>query len=208
MSLVNAMAADLGIKRLPTESDQSFSSRIILSCLSKWMLTSCHTDEGETSVETIKAITAEKLSLFRDGMTLGAISALDTGEFNDISDYVYKILEMNGAFYHKAYYVLPRERQLIPLGQASIILGMLPEEHCIFSGLAPISVTSEGSVNIPEAFDLPTIKMDEIINLVWKRSSPVDKTINIGEYLKFDKLRQGYSNYKLLHDGIHAASST
>lgn len=192
MNFVNAMAVDLGIQQLQSESEQNFTGRVILSSLSKWMLTSCFSSENETSVEMIRAITAEKLSLFRDVINLGPVSLLDTDEFEDISDYIYKILVENGAFYHKAYYVIPRERQLIPLGKASIILGMQPEEHCIFSGLAPISLDCNGFVNIADIFDLPELTADETINLVWKRSSPVEKTTIIGEYLKFDKLRQGY----------------
>ena len=198
MNLIDSIATELGIQRIYDESDQSYASRIVLSGLSRWMLTAFFSKPGKTSVETVKAIANEKLSFFRETMTIGPVSALDAGESKDIIDYIYKILLENGAFYHKAYYVVPRMRQLIPLGQASIIQGMQPEERCAFSGLAPISMVVDGECDLPAEFDLPEQTMDDIVSLVWKRSSPIESSVYIGEYLKFDRIQNGYYSAKRL----------
>ena len=192
MKLLNAIADDLGIQPFPAEAEADYIGRVVLSGLSKWMLTACFADTGDASVMAIKSVVAERLSLFGNMEFQDICPILKAEAHQTVCDYIYGTLYHNGAFYHKAYHVFSRPRRLIPFGEASIIQGMQPEETCCFSGLAPIALQSTGESNLSAEFDLPEQSIDEIVKLVWKRSVPVNESTHISEYLKFDKLNTGY----------------
>lgn len=192
MNIIQSIAKDLGIDQGVQESDMRFRDRVTLSALAKWMLAACYNGEGETSVEAVKAVTLEKLSFYKETLPHGTIGSIAAEGFNDIVEYVYQNLVSNGAFYHKAYYVCPHERRNLLFGAAMINQGTHPDEKCFFSGLAPLTNGNGEIDDLSAEFDLPAESPNFVVEMLWKRSVPVNEGIHIDEYLKFENLRTGY----------------
>ena len=62
MNILETIAVDLNIAKGKRETENCFRDRVVLSALSKWMLTACFNGTEEASVESIKAVVTEKLS--------------------------------------------------------------------------------------------------------------------------------------------------
>ena len=181
----------LDICRCENETQESNLQRILLSATSAWILTNVYAQGIQTSVKHIKQLAIEKLRLYQE--IDPRISAINT---EDMIDYVYNTLLLNGAFLHIPEYVKPASRILIGDEMCSIIRGMLPEESVKYSGLAPFCRDTPASVDIVKAFDLLDITNDKAWELIWKRSAPVTSSIQIDEYLNINrKSNEQYYSY-------------
>ncbi len=170
-----------------SETDLSFCCRVMFSALSKWVLTTVGGSEQPVSVVRIQQIIEEKISgylkLMPNECAVNLSSAVDM---------VYNTLLENGAFYHLQYNVRPVSHKLISCGDISFIRGLTPEEKVSFSGLAPFVQQSSSDGNLVDDFMLWTLGNEETIDLVWRRSTPVDSTVNLEEYLNLARTSGRY----------------
>ena len=171
----------LGILKDRSETDLAFCCRVMLSALSKWALTAAGGAE-QVSILKVQQVIEEKLAGY-----LKLLPTLDTINPHDITEMIYELLLENGAFYHLQYNVRPALHKLIGCGDISFIRGMNPEEKVCFSGLAPFVMESSTEGNITDDFMLWALGGSETIDLVWRRSTTVESSVNLEEYLNIER---------------------
>lgn len=180
---------DLMIWPAEGEHQEAFIQRVILSAVSKWMLTSLYAGQGKTSVRSVRSRAEKKTFSFLE--MAGLLSAV-TAE--NIVEYIYDVLLQNGMFYHIRDNVLPVTNQAIGLDNAAVIRGLLPDEKAFFSGCAPCTVGKYEN-DIAEEFDLWNTGGSKTIELVWERSERTTGEIAISEWLNLE--RKGNETYYL-----------
>ena len=175
------VGAGLGIWPAEAEPQEAYIHRVILSAVSKWLLTAVLNSEGKTSVTGVLRSTREKMSAFLEIASLSPVTDSEA-----IVQHVYNTLLLNGMFYHQRDWLLPMDRQLIGQGNVAIVRGMHPDDDAFFSGLAPCaSIQTDNDVT--EAFDLWNMPGMETIDLVWKRSAKTESGIRIEEWLNLSR---------------------
>ena len=172
----------MGIWKDRSENDLSFCCRVMLSALSKWMLTAIGGAEQPISIVTIQQVVEEKLAGYLKLLPTDSPIRLDA-----IGETIYRLLLENGAFYHLQYNVRPAAHKLIGCGDAALIRGLIPEENAYFSGLAPFVPESLTDGNLTDEFMLWPLDGAKTIELVWRRSAPVDNSIYLEEYLDLER---------------------
>ena len=172
----------MGILKDRSETDLSFCCRVMLSALSKWTLTAVGGAEQSVSIMKIQQVIEEKLTGYLKLLPIDSPIQLV-----GIGDTIYQLLLENGAFYHLQYNVRPVAHRLIGCGDVSLIRGFIPEENAYFSGLAPFIQESSTEGNLTDDFMLWPLNGSETIDLVWRRSTPVDNSINLEEYLNLER---------------------
>lgn len=177
----------MGILKDRSETDLSFCCRVMLSALSKWTLTAVGGAEQSVSIMRIQQVIEKKLNSYLKMLPTDTPIQLD-----GIGDTIYQLLLENGAFYHLQYNVRPVARRMIGCGDVSIIRGFIPEENAYFSGLAPFIQKSSTEENLTDGFMLWPLNGSETIDLVWRRSTPVDNRINLEEYLNLERVSGRY----------------
>ena len=178
---------EMGILKDCSETDLSFCCRVMLSALSKWVLTTVGGVEQSVSIVRIQHVIEEKLASY-----LKVLPIESTITFDDVGEMIYKTLLENGAFYHVQYNVQPVSHKLIRCGKASLIRGLMPEEKACFSGFAPFALESAEKENLTDAFMLWSLGGNETIDLVWRRSIPVDGRVDIDEFLNIERISGKY----------------
>ncbi len=180
-SFFRQVGASLCTRPAESESQEAFIQRVILSAVSKWMLTSVYSGDGKTSVVNIRNTAREKVNAFLEIAAMQTIVEPET-----VVEHIYDTLLKNGMFYHQQYYVMPVENQLIGHGKIAIIRGLLPDEHAFFSGLAPCT-TAKQNDDIAEEFDLWNMDATETISLVWENSARTSGELHIEEWLHLNR---------------------
>lgn len=176
----------MGILKDSSETDLSFQCRVMLSALSNWMLTTVWGSGHSISIVKIKQVIREKLTGYLKLLSLDSDICL-----KDIEETIYNVLLENGAFAHLQYNVRPVVHKLIGCGDVSLIRGVMPEERAYFSGLAPFVLKNSNNENLAENFMLWSLNGSETIDLVWRRSTPVDNA-NLEEYLNIERKNGRY----------------
>ena len=186
IAFLTAIGREMGITPVVSEPKDHFVERVILSAGAKWMLTAVHNGGGKTSIESIKAITSDKigsyLEIVDDMLSLDVVQTVNS---------IYDILLANGMFYHEQFYVRPVRNRTIDIGSVSLIRGLLPEENVRFSGLVPY-VFGGGDESLADAFMLWQRDGEETIKSAWNHCAILDRPIEISEYLRavhFEKER-------------------
>lgn len=177
----------MGIYKDRTETDLSFCCRVMVSALSKWALTTVGGPNGSVSIVRVQQVLEEKLSGY-----LKLLPTNDTICLDGIVADIYKLLLENGAFYLMQHNVRPTPHKLIRCRNISLIRGMAPEERVCFSGLAPFVMDSAESNSLSDEFLLWPLSGEETLDLVWRRSTPVDSGINLEEYLNVERTSGKY----------------
>lgn len=180
----------MGILKDRSETDLSFCCRVMLSALSKWVLTTVGGSQ-QTSIVKVQQIVEKKLA--------GYLTMLPTDDAippNGIVDTIYELLLENGAFYHLQYNVRPAPHKRIGCGDVSLIRGLKPEEIVCFSGFAPYVMESSSGGNMANDFMLWPLGGAETIDLVWKRSTVVESSTNLEEYLNIERTSGRYFSNK------------
>lgn len=177
----------MGIWEDDRETDLPFCCRVILSALSSWMLTTVGGADQSVSIVRLQQMIKEKLAGY---LLLLPMDIQINSE--EIAETIYNLLLENGAFYHFQYNVRPAPRKLIGCGDVSLIRGMIPEEKAYFSGFAPFAMESLAEETLTEDFMLWPLDGPATIDLVWKRSIPVDSSVNPDEYLNIERTSGRY----------------
>ena len=180
----------MGILKDRSETVLSFCCRVMLSALSKWALTVAGGSE-QVSIKKSQQIVEGKLAGY-----LKVLPTDDTINSEGIVETMYKLLLENGAFYHLRYNVRPAPHKLIGCGDISLIRGLTPEERVCFSGFAPYVMESSPDGNMADDFMLWPLVGSETIDLVWRRSTTVESSVNLEEYLNIERTSGRYFSSK------------
>ena len=178
----------MGIQKARGEEATRYTHRLMLSAAAAWMLTGVHNRSEAVSVESIRALAAEKLR----GMSI-TLPGLGDFDIDCVTEYVYNTLLENGAFYHTAYHLRPVPRRLIHAGSVDLVRGMLPQEDVHFSGLAPYILTKGNEMDFTEAFGLTEVLPKALLEQAWNRLND-SESVNVEEYLNLDR-RNGEPYY-------------
>ena len=179
LQFILAMGKSMNIYAAPSESEKQYLERIILSAVSKWMLTAVYNGYPRVSVKSIRTKAGEKMEAY---LNIIGYKDLDIQTF---LDNIYDTLLENGMFFHEPDYVWPVPHRDIGFGDCSIVRGMLPEENVSFSGMAPF-VVGDGTSNLSNDFMLWSKNGEETIRTAWNRSSLQSEKTEISEYLKLN----------------------
>lgn len=176
----------IGILRDRSETDLAFCCRVMLSALSKWALTAAGRSE-QVSIVKVQQTIEEKLAGY-----LKLLPTESTINPDVLPEMIYKLLLENGAFYHLQYNIRSVPHKLIGCKEISFIRGLKPEENAFFSGFAPYAMEPSAEGNLSDDFMLWSLSGSETIDLLWRRSIPVDGNASLEEYLNIERISGRY----------------
>ena len=175
-AVVLDMASRLGREWAPSETEEAFRSRLMVSAASAWLLALSRSG-GWIHIPQLEETAARKLSLLFPQEEEQAVSTVR---------HVFSILKDNGFLLTKGEEVTACETRTLHLSDISMIRGGRLTKNCFFSGCCAFVQTNRGEKNNwTVRMDLPDPDTD-YLSLLFERSMPEKQTTFALEYLSYD----------------------